>query len=112
MGGEEYEDPKGGMGKMDKLFYTRREAAHEWHICISSVDVLIHTGQVKVIRKGRKVIIPRSQIERIGRKTLGRIWPPKSASAGKTSRHFQNPRDKKSPVKAQLDRLGPHSMIA
>jgi excisionase family DNA binding protein len=60
-----------------KLVYTRAEAAERLAISISSLDMLIATGRLKAIRKGRRVTIHKSEIERMALKEIPQIWPPR-----------------------------------
>lgn len=58
-----------------KLVYTRIEAAERLSISVSSLDMLIATGRLKAIRKGRRVHIHASEIERMAMKEIPRIFP-------------------------------------
>ena len=72
------------------LVYSRRNAARALDLSESSLDVLIHSGKLKVIRKGRRVYIGADELERAARLQLDRIWPPKRE--GKATRHFAPPK--------------------
>jgi excisionase family DNA binding protein len=67
-----------------KILFSRAEAAAQFSISVSSLDVMVARGMLKVIRKGRRVLIHRSEIERVARQDIPRIWPPKRD--GKTER--------------------------
>jgi excisionase family DNA binding protein len=68
-----------------KLVYTRQETAVALGISESSVDVMIQRRMIRPARKGRRVLIPRSEIERVAsREIVGQIWPAKRD--GKTTR--------------------------
>jgi excisionase family DNA binding protein len=45
--------------------FTRREAATALRLGRSSTDKLIANGTVKVVRLGRRVLIPASEIDRL-----------------------------------------------
>ncbi len=45
-----------------KLAYTKEEAAHLLSISVRSVDYLIGSGDLKVRRVGRRVLIPRQSL--------------------------------------------------
>lgn len=66
----------------EKLVYTRDEAAELLMISVSSVDMMIRRGMLKVARKGRLVLIPKAEVERAARTDMPRIWtaPEKSVS--------------------------------
>jgi excisionase family DNA binding protein len=63
------------MEPAPKILYHRTEAAEMLSISVSSLDVLIATGRLKATRKGRRVLIHRSEIERIAAQDISRIWP-------------------------------------
>jgi ribosomal protein L36 len=66
-------------------FYRRPEAAAELLMSQSSLDILIQTRQCKVVRRGRRIFIPASEVQRLKARSLPRIWPPKVN--GKSTRH-------------------------
>jgi excisionase family DNA binding protein len=66
--------------KMDpspKILYTRAEAAATLSLSISSIDLLVGRGMLRAIRKGRRVLIHRSELERVARQNIPAIWPAK-----------------------------------
>ena len=63
------------MEPAPKILYSRAEAAEMLSISVSSLDVLIATGRLKAIRKGRRVLIHLSEIERSAAQEIPRIWP-------------------------------------
>jgi excisionase family DNA binding protein len=63
------------MDLAPKLVYSRAEAAETLKICVSSLDVLIATGRLKAARKGRRVLIHVTEIERLAAKEIPQIWP-------------------------------------
>lgn len=82
------------MNSPERLLYSRKDACQMLSLSMSSVDQLILTGRLRVRRKGKRVLILRSELERLARTDLSRIWPSKLN--GKTTRHFstslsQNP---------------------
>ena len=72
------------MEPAPKILFTRREAAETISISLSSLDVMVARGMLKVARKGRRVLIHHSELERVARKDIPRIWPSKID--GKTNR--------------------------
>lgn len=69
---------------MDRLLYSRKEAAEALCLSLSSVDILIGRGMLRVRRQGRRLLIPQVEIEKMSRRDLPQIWPPKEN--GKTTR--------------------------
>lgn len=63
------------MDPAPKIVYSRAEAAEMLSISVSSLDVLISTGRLKAVRKGRRVLIHIGEIERIASQEIPRIWP-------------------------------------
>lgn len=56
---------------IERLLYTREEAAQLLGgIHVRTLYELIHTGQIKVKRIGRRVFIPKQEIERFSRTNL------------------------------------------
>ncbi|MCI0722936.1 MAG: helix-turn-helix domain-containing protein [Acidobacteria bacterium] len=53
---------------MEQLLIGRREAAEALGICLRTVDNLIMRRQLAVRRIGRRVLIPRSELEKIARR--------------------------------------------
>jgi excisionase family DNA binding protein len=60
-----------------KLLFTRKEAADALSICVSSVDVMIARGMIRVIRKGRRVMVPKAELERAAKRDDVVMWPAK-----------------------------------
>jgi hypothetical protein len=87
-----------------KLLYSRRDGASALEISASSLDVLISSRQIKVVRKGRRVFIPASEIERMAALELPAIWPGKRN--GKTTRWFAPPKPPTSPAGRQDEAVG------
>jgi excisionase family DNA binding protein len=63
------------MEPAPKILYSRVEAAQMLSISVSSLDVLISTGRLRTVRKGRRVLIHIAEIERIASQEIPRIWP-------------------------------------
>src|ERR1700683_1068899 len=73
-------DQSRGRRLMDlapKLLYTRPEAAGMLSISVSSLDVLIGRGMLRAVRKGRRVLVHKTELERIARQNIPTIWPAK-----------------------------------
>lgn len=69
-------------GLKPKLLYTREEAAELLSISVGSLDVLIKRGFIRPRNFGRRLLIPREELERLAKKDLPEIWPerePKGA---------------------------------
>ncbi len=63
------------MEPAPKIVYSRAEAAEMLSISVSSLDVLIASGRLRAIHKGRRVLIHVSEIQRLAAKEIPRIWP-------------------------------------
>lgn len=49
---------------MEKLAYTKVEAAEQLGISTKKLEQIIHRGDIKVKKDGRRVIIPRTSLEK------------------------------------------------
>jgi excisionase family DNA binding protein len=58
-----------------RILYSREEAAEALSLSISTIDVMIGRGMLRARRHGRRVLIHHSEIERVSRMDLPRIWP-------------------------------------
>jgi excisionase family DNA binding protein len=63
---------------------TREEARAQLKIAVSTLDVAIRQGMIKVRRIGVRVLIPQSELDRFVRRDVHHIWPQKKD--GKTVR--------------------------
>ncbi|MGH7175911.1 MAG: excisionase family DNA-binding protein [Tepidisphaeraceae bacterium] len=45
------------------LLLTREQAAEQINLCVRTVDALIRKGELRAIREGRRVLVPRIAIE-------------------------------------------------
>jgi excisionase family DNA binding protein len=70
----------------DKMLYSRKEASAALALSVSSIDQLILSARLRVRRIGSRVLIPKSEIEKLARSDIGRIFPPQIN--GKSTRHF------------------------
>lgn len=52
---------------MDKLMLSRRQAAESLGISIRSLDYLIQRTELRARRIGRRILIPRTEVERFAR---------------------------------------------
>lgn len=71
---------------IEKLLYTRKEAAEALSISTSTLDVLIGEGRIRFRRIGRLVRIPRQELLRLTREDVLHVWPEKRN--GKTTRRI------------------------
>ena len=67
-----------------KVFVSKKDAAAVLSISVSSLDLLIVSGEIKVRRMGNRVLIPREQLERLTKRDIPAVWPKKRQ--GKTVR--------------------------
>ncbi len=72
------------MDSTAKILYMRSEAAEMLSISVSSLDMMIGRGMLRVVRKGRRVLVHKSELERVARQNVPSIWPPKRN--GRTTR--------------------------
>lgn len=63
------------MPGIEKLLYTKREAAQLLSISVRSLDYLISTGQLAARRIGRRVLIPRDALEQFAQLDHAAIRP-------------------------------------
>lgn len=73
------------MEPTPKVLYTRAETAEMLSISTSTLDVAIGRGMLRCIRKGRRILVHRDEIERWAKKDTPAIWPAKRN--GKATRH-------------------------
>lgn len=69
---------------MEKLLYSRKEAAEQLSISLATVDELIVRGDLKPRRMGRRVLVHYKELERLASRDVMEIWPEKQG--GKTVR--------------------------
>lgn len=72
------------MDPAPKVLYSRQEAAEMLGLSLSSVQELMHRGLLKGIRKGRRLLLHRTDLERFAAQDTPQIWVPKEN--GKTVR--------------------------
>lgn len=70
---------------MTPLLLSRKDAASALSLSLSTIAMLIGTGQLRVRRHGRRVLIPVSEVERFAKRDVAHLWPAKVN--GKTTRH-------------------------
>lgn len=64
----------------DRILYSRREAAQQLSISLSTLEQLIAQGELQVRRLGKRILIPRKELERLANHDVPHIvWPAKSA---------------------------------
>jgi len=59
----------------DQLLYNRRDAAAALGISTRAVDYFIQQGKLRVRRFGKRVLIPRGELERLAAKDQPSILP-------------------------------------
>jgi excisionase family DNA binding protein len=67
-----------------KALISRKEAAAVLSISVSTLEQLIIQGEIKTRSLGRRVLIPREQLDRLAQRDVRVIWPDKRQ--GKTVR--------------------------
>jgi excisionase family DNA binding protein len=73
---------------LDRLLYTRNEAARVLSVSLSTLEVLITRGVLRPRRIGRRVWLPAAELQKFAAKPPARLWPPKQN--GKTSRSLHH----------------------
>jgi excisionase family DNA binding protein len=73
-----------GMALAPKILYTRQEAATMLSLSLDSLQELMHRGLLAGVRKGRRVLVHRDELERFAAEDTPHIWLPKQK--GKTVR--------------------------
>jgi excisionase family DNA binding protein len=64
--------------RLEPLLYSREQSAAVLSISPSTLDVAIGRGMLRIVRKGRRVLIAKAELERFARRDLpGGIWPAK-----------------------------------
>lgn len=69
---------------IDKLLYSRREAAAQLSVSLSTLEQLIARGELKTRRIGKRVLVPRGELVKLAARDVVNIWPAKQG--GKTVR--------------------------
>jgi len=64
----------------EKILFDRKSAAAAISLSIRGLDYLISLGKIRVRRLGKRVLIPREELERFARKDTERIVPPEKVS--------------------------------
>ncbi len=76
------------MDPAPKVLYSRKETALALALSVSTVDVMIARGMLRAVHFGRRTLVHRDEIERVGRRIaqedLPVVWPEKQN--GKTIR--------------------------
>jgi excisionase family DNA binding protein len=80
----------------ERLLYSRKQAAEELSLSVSTIDQLIRGKLLAFRRQGRRVLFTRAEIERFARTDHFQIWPPKQN--GKTTRVMRAPAKSESQV--------------
>jgi excisionase family DNA binding protein len=61
---------------LERILFSRAEAARALSMSISTLDILIARGTIRTRRHGRRVLVAKTEIERVARTdALGPIWP-------------------------------------
>lgn len=75
-----------GMPPAPKILYTRREAAYMLSLSEDTVAEIIRQGMMAIVRKGRRILVHRDELERFARVDTPFLWGPKVH--GKTVRRL------------------------
>ena len=85
-----------------KVNYSREEAADALSLSVSTIDVLIGRGMLRVRRQGRRVLIPISEIQRFAKRDVAHIWPEKKN--GHTVRGYRHGSPRRHRQMEEIDR--------
>jgi excisionase family DNA binding protein len=66
---------------MEPILLSREEAARALCLSVSTLDMMINRGLLKARRQGRRVLVPRAEVERVSKQDIPRIWPARSKAA-------------------------------
>lgn len=66
-----------------KILLDRKSAAASISLSLRGLDYLISTGKIRVRRLGKRVLIPREELERFARKDTDEIVPQRGTSDGR-----------------------------
>jgi len=83
------------MNEPIKLLYSREETAEALALSVSTIDVLIGRGMLRVRRQGRRVLIPASEIQRFAKRDLAHLWPQKRAGVTVRGYRYGAPRHRR-----------------
>lgn len=70
---------------IEKALLSRKEAAEYISLSLSTIDVAVSRGMIRVRRMGRRVLIPREELDRFAGRDVANVWPAKRDN--KTTRH-------------------------
>lgn len=60
-----------------QLLYTRVQAANLLGLAVTSLDLLIGRGDIRVRHFGSKILIPHEELVRVSKKDFDILWPEK-----------------------------------
>jgi excisionase family DNA binding protein len=69
---------------VQKILYTRKEAAEMLSLSVSTVDMLISRGVLGSRKIGHKRLIPHAALVSFSQKNHAQLWVPKSETHGQT----------------------------
>lgn len=60
-----------------KVWLSKRDAAGMLSISVSTLDVLIARGELKTRRMGKRMLIPREELDKVAKRDFPEAWPAK-----------------------------------
>lgn len=69
-------NPLPGSPLAPRILYDRSEAAYLLSMSVSSIVELVHRGLLREVRKGRRLLIHRDELERFAKEDTERLWEP------------------------------------
>jgi excisionase family DNA binding protein len=65
---------------VDRILYSMKEAAASLSISLSTIEQLIAQGDLAVRRIGKRVLVPRTELEKLARRDVAVSWPERKGS--------------------------------
>jgi excisionase family DNA binding protein len=65
---------------VDRILYSMKEAAASLSISLSTIEQLIAQGDLAVRRIGKRVLVPRTELEKLARRVVAVSWPERKGS--------------------------------
>jgi excisionase family DNA binding protein len=59
----------------DKILYSMKEAAAQVSLSVSTLEQLVTQGEVHVRRIGKRILVPRKELERLATRDVEIFWP-------------------------------------
>ena len=67
----------------DRMLYSKKEAAQQLSLSLRSLDQLIAQGELRVRRFGKRILVPKTELEKLAKRDVQIVWP----ESGKATRN-------------------------